>query len=109
MEAPFPVLSGVPQGSNLGLHLSTFFISDIQKAISTKLLLLEDDIKEFTGISSQLDQEVLHSTLDIIRNWWVLNAVDLNISLCEAMFFSSSKNCLSFDCNINGINLKVSQ
>ena len=49
------VLSGVPQGSELGLILFLIYINDLDDDITSKVLKFADDTKVFRKIVMQID------------------------------------------------------
>lgn len=103
---PFPVLSGVPQGSHLGPALFLLFINDISKVISSNFLLFADDVKIFSRINSTQDHEALQQTLNNIVTWCTSNAMELNVSKCCVMTFSRGGQRQLLSYNINGACLR---
>lgn len=86
---PFPVTSGVPQGSHLGPFLFLLFINDIHTALSdTNFLIFADDLKIFYKITSLTDCSVLQKTIDKLQNWCITNHLFLNFSKCFIISFS---------------------
>lgn len=104
---PFPVLSGVPQGSHLGPTLFLLFINDIRSAISLKFLLFADDAKIFNRINSPQDQEELQHTLDSIVSWCTTNSMEINVAKCFVMSFLRRSNKMTFDYCIEGLSVKT--
>ena len=49
------VISGVPQGSGLGLLLFAIYVNDFPSCVNSMLLLFADDIKLFCCIKSNSD------------------------------------------------------
>jgi len=84
-----PVISGVPQGSILGLLLFIMFMNDLPNVLtSSKTLLFADDTKCFRHIITPTDQRSLQSDLDNLSCW----------SMSSNLLFNSSKSChLSFN------------
>lgn len=94
--------SGVPQGSVLGPLLFTLFINDIVENLTVRCLLYADDLKLFSIISSRDDCRLLQQNLDLVNDWCIENRLDLNISKCNVMSFTSKATTLEFDYGING-------
>ena len=59
----FVSTSGVPQGSNLGPLFFNLFINDLLQSLTCRLLAYADDLKIFSGISSNEDTELLQDNL----------------------------------------------
>ena len=89
------VISGIPQGSNLGPLLFIIYINDLPEYCSdlyTKLYIYADDTKLFRYISNSLDQHFLQSGINKVGDWakeWLLK---LNVEKCCGMSFSSNIN-----------------
>ena len=62
-------LSGVPQGSVLGLILFLIYINDLDFGIRNWILKFADDTKIFTRINNSLDSEWLQSDLLQLIRW----------------------------------------
>ena len=88
----FDVLSGIPQGSILGLLLFLICINDLPdlcalQAINTKLYLYADDAKIYKVINKMPDQFHLQAVVNLVKNWsdeWLLR---LNIDKCKTVSY----------------------
>ena len=90
----FPVMSGVPQGSVLGLLLFLIYINDLPQSLSLGSIpyLFADDSKLVRSIASFSDCSVLQEDIFSIMEWcrtWNLN---LNKEKCAAIHFSLSSS-----------------
>ena len=63
------VLSGVPQGSELGPILFLVYINDLEKGITGKILKFADDIKLFTKTKEIGDKQRLQDDIDKLVKW----------------------------------------
>ena len=80
-----PVLSGVPQGSVLGPLLFILYVNDIPDLVHCNIKMFADDIKVFTHVRSQEDQEHLQcniATLEDGTKDWLL---EFNSDKCKLM------------------------
>ncbi|XP_054287517.1 uncharacterized protein LOC129003249 [Macrosteles quadrilineatus] len=102
---PFPVISGVPQGSHIGPLLFDLFINDIGTVLTTNYLMFADDIKIFSEIHSVSDQENLQRSIGNVVGWCKNNSMDLNVSKCQVMTFKRGLNILKSEYYINGSTL----
>ncbi len=68
-STPAPVLSGVLQGSVLGLLLFLLFVNDITDGISSSAHLFADDCLIYREINSQEDSVILQVDLDKLVMW----------------------------------------
>ena len=82
-------LSGVPEGSNLGLLLFLIFINDLSaELVICKVLLFADDVKLYYVISSNSDSELLQADLSRLEAWSLRNGLPLNPGKCKVISFS---------------------
>ena len=58
------VLSGIPQGSILGLILFIIFVNDLPEVINGLCKLFADDCKVYSEVKTKEDQEQLQSDID---------------------------------------------
>ena len=79
------VLSGVPQGSVLGLLLFNIYANDLHLHLKSSIYAYADDTFIFREIKTDNDISVLQSDLDSL-NWWSKNnSLQLNPSKCQVM------------------------
>lgn len=84
----FRALSGVTQGSNLGLLLFNGYNNDINSVFTAKCLMSADGLKISTRVLSTSDEKNLRRSLTNIELWCVKNATELNVEKCRVMTFS---------------------
>ena len=93
-----PVLSGVPQGTDLGHLLFLIMISDIDKDVSaSRLVSFADDTRLYSGVGDDCDNLQLY--LNAVYDWASSN-----------MFFNSKKFsyvCFSFNVSAYKSNLYI--
>ena len=63
------VLSGVPQGSVLGLILCLVYINDLEEGVTGKLLKFADDTKLFRKTKEFGDKQKLQNNIDKLVRW----------------------------------------
>ena len=78
-------LSGVPQGSVLGLILFLIYINDLDFGIRNWILKFADDTKIFTRINNSLDSEWLQSDLLQLIRWSEEWQMLFNVNKCKVM------------------------
>ena len=66
---PVPVLSGVPQGSVLGLVPFLIFINDLPDNIRSSVRLFADDCVLYRNIKSPIDYQILQDDLNSLSQW----------------------------------------
>ena len=69
------VLSGIPQGSVLGLLLFVIYINDLPEYVDSDVFLFADDTKVLRKVSSEADAITLQRDLDSLVTWsngWLL-------------------------------------
>ncbi|KAK9869116.1 hypothetical protein WA026_002874 [Henosepilachna vigintioctopunctata] len=101
----FRVTSGVPQGSNLGPLLFVLFVNDLLEMVDCMKVAYADDIKIYKSVSSMNDCLRLQSDLNDISRWCNNNCLHLNVMKCNVVNFTRKRNVISFDYNIEGVNL----
>lgn len=103
LSAPFPVLSGVPQGSHLGPLLFILFINDITSSLSCDFLLFADDLKIYCRVRTTADRGNIQRSLEGIHGWCRSNAMELNVSKCHVVSFSRSNVPFFYDYHIGNV------
>ena len=61
---PVPVLSGVPQGSDLGPFLFLILINDLPENIRSSVCLFAEDCVLYRNIKSPIDCQILQDDLN---------------------------------------------
>ena len=89
----FSVLSGVPQGANLGPLLFLLFINDLPSCLHFALcLLFADDLKIFKSIKCEADMVLMQKDIDNVINWANENSLPINEAKCQLIIFSKTKS-----------------
>ena len=91
---PAPVISGVPQGSVLGLLHFLIYINDLTKislADGSRLALYADDVLLFRLINSSEDFVALQDDIDKVGLWSCTNYLKLNQAKCKYMIVSCKR------------------
>jgi len=96
------VISGVPQGSVLGpilfLIYIYIYINDTVEILSCNAYLFADEMKLFSGITSDLDINKLQTDINTISTWtdkWLLK---LKAQKCKTMTVGKSHNGQTHTC-----------
>ena len=97
------VISGIPQGTILGLLLFLIYINDLPEICTDEagVYLFADDAKIYKFITSASDHVLLQKNFCALESWsdkWLLK---LNAKKCKVISFSRSKN------NINKYNYSI--
>ena len=93
-----PVISGVPQGSILGLLLFILYVNDIKSVISHSYLkMFADDLTLYRNIASVSDCELLQWDLRRIYEWTLTWLLRLNPLKCEALNINNKRCPLHFN------------
>ena len=82
---PVPVLSGVPQGSVLGLVLFLIFINGLPENIRPSVRLFADDCVLYMNIKSPMDCQILQDDLNSLAQWETDWQMKFNISKCHSI------------------------
>ena len=106
MSDSFQVLSGVPQGSNLGPLLFLILINDIPTVLqNSSPLLYADDLKFYRVIHSLQDCTKLQDDLENVRKWCEDNKLSLNLKKCQSMSFTRKTKYVKHDYTVSGTTL----
>ncbi|KAJ3645915.1 hypothetical protein Zmor_023534 [Zophobas morio] len=85
-SSPFPVLSGVPQGSVLGPLLFLAYVSDIKDCLISPWAMYADDLKIYNICSNY---EVLTKDIATIYNWSLKWLLPINADKCNILYLGS--------------------
>ena len=83
-------MSGVPQGSVLGLVPFNVFINDIDSRIVRTVSEFADDAKLCGAVSTPGGQEVIQRDLDRLEQWAQLNIMRFNRPKCKILYLGDS-------------------
>jgi len=84
------VLSGVPQGSVLGLLLFLLFVNDMPSVIKSHILMFADDTKIWRTIKDETVSIQLQQDLHDMESWCQEWPLKLNPSKCKVMHIGHS-------------------
>ena len=82
---PVPVLSGVPQGSVLGLVIFLIFINDLPENIRSSVRLFADDCVFYRNKKSPIDCQNLQDDPNSLAQWETDWQMKFNVAKCHSM------------------------
>ena len=99
------MISGVPQGSELGPLLFLIFINDLHDGLLSNTRLFADDCILYCQIRSEHDQKLLQSDLDALARWEQKWGMDFHPQKCSVLRMTTSKAPLRTSYILKGIPL----
>ena len=101
-STPYIPCSGVPQGSILGPLLFAIYVNNLPDVVkSSSVLLYADDIKVNKTINSTDDSTFLETDINAVVSWCKQNGLNVNISKCATITYSTSTNPLNYTYRID--------
>ena len=93
------LLTGVPQGSILGMLLFTIYINDLPEHLKhcDVTLFVDDTVLYVSSKSIHFIQSALNADLDFLIRWLMLNQLSLNISKSKFIIIGSSQRLSKLD------------
>ena len=91
-----PVISGVPQGSILGLLFFVLSINDISTGISTStnICLFADDTKIWRPMASTKDCDILQKDINYLYHWCISNQMKFHPDKCKVVSINTKSTSL---------------
>ena len=83
LSAPMYVISGVSQGSCLGLVLFCLFINDLTHVVSNLTFkMFMDDVKVYKSVMNEHEISLLQEDVAALYWWWIVNSMFINKTKC---------------------------
>ena len=93
-----PVVSGVPQGTVLGLILFLIYINGITQNVESQSKLFADDMKVYKALRNvHEDTQILQDDLNALEQWSTDWQLSFNTTKCEVMRISQKNDASSPD------------
>ncbi|CAM5094356.1 unnamed protein product [Natator depressus] len=90
------IMSGVPQGSVLGLVLFNIFINDLDNGIESILIKFVDNTK-LGGVASALEDRIkIQNDLDKLEKWSEVNRMKFNKDKCKVLHLGRNNQLHTF-------------
>lgn len=101
LSAPFPVSSGVPQGSTLGPLLFLVYMADLKQALTSRCSFYADDVKIY---GNPLDPKCqLQPDLGAVQGWCDNWLVPLNDTKCTVLHMGRNNPWRGYSIHGTGI------
>ena len=102
------MISGTPQGTILGPILFLLYINDVSDNVKSKIKLFADDTKIYREIKDPtIDTVILQSDLNSVSDWANKWKMHFNVSKCEVMRITHSRDKSVPNYHLEEMSLKV--
>ena len=98
----FPVVSGVPQRSVMGLLLFLFFNNGLPDKITSNTILFADDCIVYRQIDRPEDCAVLQEDLNTLAEWESKWGIALHPQKCSVLSITMSRAPIIFSYQLKG-------
>jgi len=97
------MMSGVPQGSILGLVRFNIFISDTDSKMKYTLSKFEDDTKLSGAGDTPEGQHAIQRDLDKLQKWACVNLMRFDQAKCKVLHVDRGNSCYKYRLGDEGI------
>ena len=100
-SAPTSVLSGVPQGTVLGLLLFIININDLSSNVKSTARIFADNTIVYRKVQTETDADILQGDLDDLQKWASTWLMEFNVDKCQLLRVTNKRKTIHRNYTLN--------